>query len=279
MTKLACRYAIVQFLPYAETGEFANVGIVLACPQSGYFGFKLQDRRYSRITRFFDELDGRVYTDSIKLLAGELKRIGAILVTHQLPDAKLIREMFSHLVHPREAILRFGQPRALLVEEPEAALQKLFARYVERDFVTPEYVEQRIERRIHTLLKGLALERPFKPHRIGDDAYSAKFPFVQFDDVHAIKIIKPFNLSQAEPQLIYEHGDAWLQKLRRLRARKLLPDQVLFAVEPPPERSGERFKAYSDIVDELRSGHVSVLVSACEQELLDFVNAPLLLQA
>lgn len=32
MNKLACQYAVVRFLPYAETGEFANVGVALACP-------------------------------------------------------------------------------------------------------------------------------------------------------------------------------------------------------------------------------------------------------
>jgi len=41
MKRAAARYAIVQFMPYPETGEFANVGVVLACPTQNYFGFKL----------------------------------------------------------------------------------------------------------------------------------------------------------------------------------------------------------------------------------------------
>ncbi|MGH8147921.1 MAG: DUF3037 domain-containing protein, partial [Rhodanobacteraceae bacterium] len=27
MNRLACQYAVIRFLPYAETGEFANVGV------------------------------------------------------------------------------------------------------------------------------------------------------------------------------------------------------------------------------------------------------------
>ena len=42
MNKFAYRYAIVQFQPYSETGEFANVGVVLVCPETGFFDFKLQ---------------------------------------------------------------------------------------------------------------------------------------------------------------------------------------------------------------------------------------------
>ena len=44
MKRFACHYAIIRFLPYPETQEFANVGVVLACPESGYFGFKLEKR-------------------------------------------------------------------------------------------------------------------------------------------------------------------------------------------------------------------------------------------
>ena len=52
MKKYACQYAIVRFLPYLETGEFANVGIVMLCPDAGFFDFKLL-RHVRRITAFF----------------------------------------------------------------------------------------------------------------------------------------------------------------------------------------------------------------------------------
>ncbi len=42
MKLVACRYAVVQFAPYRETGEFANAGVVLMCPETGHFDFKLQ---------------------------------------------------------------------------------------------------------------------------------------------------------------------------------------------------------------------------------------------
>jgi hypothetical protein len=29
-----CNYAILRFLPYPETGEFVNVGILVTCQQS-----------------------------------------------------------------------------------------------------------------------------------------------------------------------------------------------------------------------------------------------------
>lgn len=66
MNQFACRYAIVQFAPHVETGEFANVGVVLMCPQTGYFDFKLQTRKHKRVTDFFDELPRDVYLRAVQ---------------------------------------------------------------------------------------------------------------------------------------------------------------------------------------------------------------------
>ena len=72
MTKYACRYAIVQLIPYPETGEFANDGVVAVIPQINSFVFKLELTKYSRLTKFFRHVDHRVLTQAIKHLNEEL---------------------------------------------------------------------------------------------------------------------------------------------------------------------------------------------------------------
>lgn len=161
MKPLACRYAIVQFMPYAETGEFANVGVVLACPQTGYFDFKLQTRRYARVTAFFDELHRDVYVGAIKTMQSELERI-----------------------------------QRMVASLPASA------------------------------------DRPDQIH--------ASFPLVQRLEGQVTKVIKPFNLAQHEANAIYAHGDAWLQKVRRLRKRNLLPRDIRFALAVPPQSDAKR---------------------------------------
>ena len=76
--KYACQYAIVRFLPYAETGEFANVGIVLICPQTGYFNFKLL-KHVRRISAFFEELDAAIFKNTYKTFFAELTRLNLLL--------------------------------------------------------------------------------------------------------------------------------------------------------------------------------------------------------
>ncbi len=55
--RFICNFAVVRFLPYPETEEFVNIGVVLACPQTGLFDYTLEKRRRDRITHFFPEME------------------------------------------------------------------------------------------------------------------------------------------------------------------------------------------------------------------------------
>jgi hypothetical protein len=274
MTKLACRYAIVQFMPYSETGEFANVGIVLACPTTGFFGFQLQIRKHRRVTAFFDELMPDVYRTALKMIQGELERVQHIV--WELPDtparADQIRALMDGLTHPREALVRFGATRPLLTADPRAELKRLFDHYVDRAFATQEYVETAIAKRLQVLIAGLTLPAPFKAERIGDDQIHATFPLVQRRDDHLTKIIKPFNLAQDEANAIFDHGSVWARKIQRMRKRHMLPDDVLFAVAAPPRGDVKRFSAYEEVVQELEHVKVRVVPNDAEGVIVHFAS-------
>ena len=141
MTKFACQYALLRFRPFAETGEFANVGVVLLAPEARFFGFRLL-KRYGRITQFFKELDKKVYLNGRELFKEELERFAAQLRKLALdgrktvPDVRLAVDLFAELVRHREAILQFDERRVVLSDDPKATLNALYVYYVERNFVT-----------------------------------------------------------------------------------------------------------------------------------------------
>lgn len=275
MSRLACRYAVVQFLPYAETGEFANVGVVLLCPEARYFGYRLQTRRFKRVTAFFEHVGRTTYGRALKLLADELNRVEQWLVAEAFAkdDQEAARHAFAMLLHPREAVVRFGEPRVILTETPDQALEQLFGRYVEHDFVTREYREIQLEKRIGALLRTLPLTRPFRAATLGNDEIHARFLFVQMEGDAARKLIKPFFLGQDEPNKIYDHADPWLQKIRRMRARKLLPERMLFTVEAPPEEDEKRYHAYREIHDELAALGLLTVPARDEHGIAEFARA------
>lgn len=274
MKKFACRYAIVRFVPYAETGEFANVGIVLTCPQTGYFSFKLQTKKYARITAFFSELNSQIYRDAVRAIGTELDRIKLLVEKFDTPSRPdTIRQTFTHLVHPREAIIRFGEPRAILTDEPEVELKQLFNHYVDHSFADTEYIEHTMVKRLQTLLNSLKLEEPFRPAKLGDDVVYANFPLVQkrFDQPN--KVIKPFNLNQNEPNSIYAHGDLWIPRIRRLRERGQLPENTLFTVALPPQSDIKRYEASQEIVRGLESVNVTVIQQTADEQIREFALA------
>ncbi len=274
MKQVACRYAVVQFVPYLETGEFANVGIAIVCPQTSYFGFKLQNARKSkRITGFFDELPRTVFARALQGIRTELQRIEE-LVTRQKTTSRpeVLREVFEGLVHPREAIIRFSAPRVVLTDDPARELAEKFEHYVDRSFATPQFIEQEIERRIKALLGTLELAQPFRPAKVGDDEVYVKFPLVQQRGTKVTKIIKPFNLNQAEPMGIYDHGGTWLQRIHRLRKRNLLPSNVLFAARGPEQSDQKRFTAFQDICGELQLENVLTVADDAQDRIAEFAT-------
>ncbi len=74
MNRLFARYTLIRLLPLADAGEFANVGVALACPESGYFGFRLM-RKQRRVTQFFEEINRDLLTRLRKGLTAELTHV------------------------------------------------------------------------------------------------------------------------------------------------------------------------------------------------------------
>ena len=85
-----------------------------------------------------------------------------------------------------------------------------------------------------------------------------------------MKAIKPLHLAQEDPAQIYDHGWAWLGKVDKLRALKLLPDQVLFTVQEPVETTGERFAMYQEITEKITAAGVLVVPANQSEKIVQF---------
>ncbi len=276
MSKTACQYAIVRFTPFIETGEFANVGIVMLTAKGQEMSCKLLTRRHRRVTSFFNELDVAVFKAAMQDLTKELDRINKRLINvgmrYNITITSSVRQqVFTELIRPRETILRFSDPRTILADCPHQTLEKLYSYYVERDFLTKQYRERVLEKNVRKWLHDAHLDRLFTQVDVGDDVYRAKFPFVQQEGNLPVKIIKPLNLGQDSPSKILEHGGAWHFKITQLKRRHALPEMVLFAVEGPQE--GKQMEAYNEAVDMLSDTGAVVLPYNHQAEIVEFARA------
>lgn len=269
VNKIPCLYAIVRFAPFVETGEFANVGIVLMAPAQRYFGFKLLGKRYSRITHFFEQLDAQVFRATLKALRQELQRVAVLLDRQPLTDTAFAKNLFAEVVRPRETVIKYSEPRTVLADAPEATLAELYGFYVERNFVTYEYQETALERGVRQWLTQARLGQRFTRQEIGNADYHATFPFVEKHVEQPVKVIKPLHLAHDQPSKIIDHGGQWQVRVQKLRQRELLPDQVLFAVQGPVDDDSRR-DAFAEAVADLERTGITVLPYENKAQILTF---------
>ena len=272
--KYACQYAIVRFLPYLETGEFANVGVVMACPATGYFNFKLLNR-IRRITAFFEELDTGIYRRAKSDFQQELQRIHHFLNPQngEVKHPDFVSNLFAELTRPREVMMRFEGVRVVMTDDPAQQIDDLFGYYVERHFATKAYQEQLLDKTVRKVLVEAKLNKQFQANTIGNtDSYHAKFPFVHFEDGHAVKAIKPLHLAHVDPAAIFDHGWAWVGKVQKLRALHVLPERVLFPVQGPAEADGERFDMFQEIIEKLAANDVQVVTTTEIEKIVAFAR-------
>jgi hypothetical protein len=260
MKHLVCNFAPVRFLPYREVGEFVNVGVVVHCPQTDFFGYRLVPlKRTGRVTGFFPELDAKLFKAALQGISRELARVQG---NHRLLWAKdavapeIAGEQanrFREIIRRREGLLHFGDAGTLLADTPAEALDLLFGRFVERQFAQKkEYHEIVMRKRLAQFLKDWKLARHYEVNRkLGDGDFHVVMPFVHYMGEVAAKAIKPLDLNKVEPSEIYHHGGAWVKNMERLRNRNQMPPEVIFTVKLPAQ--AKRLNAANEICDELRA--------------------------
>lgn len=274
MKKFVCHYALLRFRPFVETGEFANVGVVLMAPDAGFFGYRLLTH-YSRITRFFHQLDRGVYLRGKGLFKQEIDRFAADLRRLALGDGHgtvnlpLAGQLFTEFVRPREAMLQFDDQRIALADDPQAKLDGLFDHYIERNFVTREYQERLLETMVRKLLVGRQLGAAYRAEKVGNPEFTVNFPFVHRHEGRADRIIKPLYLAQDDSTKLLTHGGQWVDKVRRLRKRDALPKAVLFPVKAPAPDT-KPYQAFEEIREDLQATGVTVVAANDEESILQF---------
>jgi len=259
-----CNYAVLRFLPYPETGEFVNLGVVVHCAPAGFLSSRIETAKHKRVTDFFPEVDLAQFRYGRAAIAAEIHRVQRL---HSAPKmaARVHRDrgraLFLELVRAREAVFRFGDIRTILTPKPEAVVDELFGRYVERQFArTKEYQETVMARRYY---EALQLQRPgqgfVRNREVGTAAYRVRVPIIsREEDSRGVpcRALKPLDLDRTEPSAVIDHGDAWIGRVRRLKEVQRLPERMIFAVRAAG--AGLTGEAAHDIVEKLRAEGVTV---------------------
>jgi hypothetical protein len=138
-TQHVFNYAVLQFQPYPETGEFVNLGVAVHSPEHGLLEIQMENRKLRRVTDFFPELDKKQFQAAREAMAAEFDRVKELAANAKNVDVG--RHLFRELIRQRESIFRFGEVRTILTETPEQLTSQLFERYVLRHLAKKDYQE------------------------------------------------------------------------------------------------------------------------------------------
>lgn len=246
--KYFCNYSILRFLPYPETGEFVNIGVVLLA-SNGEFHYKIETKR-QRVTHFFHKLDSKIYIRARTEVERELDRLMGFFNANRDQQATQLAT-FKNLIHPRETMMRFSLPGTIAVDNVNEAVATLFDHYINLSFASKEYEEKVLERQLGHLLSTANIKQRYREEKLGTVDYPVKFPFVMLDGDGAAQAIKPIHLGHDEPAKILDHGDAWEAKLRRLKSANKLAKDTLFIAAPPKKATKRLMNAYEEIFEKL----------------------------
>ena len=249
-----CMYAVVRFMPFAETREFANVGIVVIAPKLGLYDFKLAPKTFKRVSHFFDDLDGVVYKHAIEGFDEELKRIRNYLVHNHVQGKDLV-EYFKEVTRTRESVLHFGEIGTLLTENISETLDKLYDRLIGRNF--SESKEYKEDLMVRVLKKQLSSKLPsgvrYTKQNLKAGIFDISIPLVTKIN-NNYRIIKPLAFEQKNVLLAMEHGETWISRLKKLIDSEVVQaEKALIALEKPLHRKQEFLKVYEDVVGEIRN--------------------------
>ena len=269
--KQVFKYAIVQFTPYAETGEFANVGVLVCAPKTGFLDFKMANVRFARVTDFFDDLNGAVYKAAINTFVDELnqvKKIGANLRSGDLLDHMVEVTRF------RESLLRFGNLRTIACDDTEKIVEKLYGRYVARDFITKEYREQTMIKAIRNQLMNEKLTVKYHQKKITTELREVNLPLVA-EIGNKVRVIKPMAFNQNKTTQLIEHGETWVNRFKWLiKDHKIEAGCILLPVEGP-NKKGKLDKAFKEVINEIKALDVHVIDFCNKDEIIKFAAADL----
>lgn len=247
-----CKYNIIRFRPYAETEEFANVGIVLVSTLTYELKFKLLPTNHtSRVLRFFDSLNKEVFRSSLNIIKQELKHTQEMLKKY---DSSII---YDNLVYPRESIVFYSKTRAILSNDLDESLEKLYQYYVERSFIKSPGHEEVMEGEILNLLKINNLDKNFKEKSLGESYFEVQLPFVYCGEVPSA--IKPIHFLHPNAKDLINHGILWIGKMQQLFRKNIIkPNDVLFAYKKPIYKEGILVDAFEDIKKQIKDAGLNL---------------------
>lgn len=280
-------FATIGFRPFPETQEFVTVAVIALDTAARQFDFVLQSaQKTRRVLAMFPKVEKTLYRQARAKLETELASIRKA-VNGQGPGGDvpmfpvfLEKEsgLFAAITSPREGVFCFPVKGRRMAANMPTVLDALKARFIDQDGLTPQQTgEQQMAKALKNLLRNAKLLPAYKQNvKIGPEEFQVAFAFAHLklkDENRAERVLRPLNFSLATSTDIYNHGDEWIQRMKRLKHLGYRPNHCLIATRAPKDETEHRGEAFRQIVAELLAEDFVCVEEHETSKVLDFARA------
>ncbi|MBS0974855.1 DUF3037 domain-containing protein [Serratia rubidaea] len=265
-----CMYSIIRYLPYTDTEEFANIGVILCAPKAGYLSYKLAPKNNARVKNFFN--DSSIYPIARDSFNSELKFIN--MNASAFSNDVTLANFFMRYVEKRESIFQFSDVRVSMAKSPTHELERLYQKFVNASEVTKERREEILTRELKERFRQQGdWARYFKQESLGKELSKFSMPLVLTRDGVVDCAIKPLAFDQDEPGKMVEHCDTWVARITRAASEGMLNlTKVLLPIAPPLEPNSKQTHAMRVIRETFDENKISTIGHEKQESIIDFAK-------
>lgn len=280
-------FATIGFRPFAETQEFVTIAVIALDTAAKQFGFLLQNKRKTkRILAMFPKVGRNLYIDARNALEKELTSIRNAVNAQgagaNVPLFPMFRDkedgLFAAITSPREGLFCYPVKGRRMAENMDDLLGALKARFIDQDGLSAQQAgEQQMARNIKNILRNAKLLPSYQQNvKIGPEEFQVTFAFAHLKEAgRAERALRPLNFDLATSTEIYNHGDEWLQKMKRLKRLNHRPDRCLITARGPKDEAEHRGVAFREVMNELTQEDFQCVGEDEPDKILDFARLPI----
>jgi len=240
-------YVLLRYRHDPLAGEFANVGVILHQPSSGFLDAKIR-HTLGRLSAMFPDIDSEGLRSSFRAIERELKRRAESQGADLLTSLKDAGSFGRQILPDDDSSFVWGPVGSGLTLDPAETLAALYERFVARydERPRPHRDDAAVWRPVRDRLAELKLADRLQPKTI-----ASPFDQVEFD--HAWKngawhCFQPLSFDLANEENIREKARRWAGQMLALK-EAIEPFKPYFFVGSPGDRALEdAYKAALNIL-------------------------------
>lgn len=250
-------FSVVRYIHDVVSGEFVNVGIVVASPEARFIQAKCT-HKYERLSHLFNGIDGvhfRFLMSHVETTVASVARQFEHELRFEQSPVTVAQILEAHFATDSSS-LQFSSVGGGLTDDPKRTLEQLFERYVEK-YNAHRQSRGRNDAAIWDIFKE-ALKRVGVLSRLKSRTIAA--PDFEYHFKHcyvngAERAMEPVSFDYADPSYIFDKANNWLGRLVILAESNQELCIIFLIGKPQDPNMWEVFEKAKNILDKAPFNH------------------------